>query len=220
MTYRMTPFGKRTVLTCFVVCAVLAYLLALATPWLVCVPLSLLVFVLAFFRDPARVPPGGEGTVVAPADGKVTDIVEVDEQAYIGKKCVKIGIFMSLFNVHINRSSLAGRVEFIEYTKGKFLNALNPRSAFENENNAVGIACDERGTLKILVRQVAGVIARTIVCSAKKGDLLARGERIGMIKFGSRVEVYVPLDAGFEVSVAIGDSVRGGETVLGLVKGK
>ena len=176
---------------------------------------AVLVFVLAFFRDPARRVPAEPGVVVAPADGTVTEIAEAVEPQFLRAPAHKIGVFMSLVSVHVNRSPCAGLVEAVEHRPGRFLDARDPAASAENESTAVVIGDAEGCGGRILVRQVAGVLARRIVCEAAVGDRLERGQRIGMIKFGSRAEVYVPVEAGFDVAVKIGDRVKAGETILG-----
>jgi len=174
-----------------------------------------LVLVVAFFRDPARRVPVEPGLLVAPADGRVTEVAEADEPRFLKARAHKVGIFMSLASVHVNRAPCAGRVEAVERRRGRFLDARDPASSAENESVSVAIAKAEGRPGRVLLRQVAGVLARRIVCAAAAGDVLARGQRIGMIKFGSRVEVYVPVASGFEVLVSPGARVRAGETVLG-----
>jgi len=174
-----------------------------------------ILFVVAFFRDPERRAPDGPGLVVAPADGRVVEVTETEEPRFLGRPAHKIGIFMSLASVHVNRSPCAGRVEAVEHRPGRFLDARRPESSAENESNTIAIGDAEGRGTRIVVRQVAGVLARRIVCAAAAGDRLERGQRIGMIKFGSRAEVYVPADSGFEVMVELGRRVRAGETVLG-----
>ena len=174
-----------------------------------------LVFIVAFFRDPERRPPDGPGLVVAPADGTVVEVTETVEPRFLERPARKIGIFMSLASVHVNRSPCAGRVEAVEHRPGRFLDARAPESSAENESNTMAIGDAEGRGTRIVVRQVAGLLARRIVCVAAVGDRLERGQRIGMIKFGSRAEVYVPSDSGFEVLVEPGRRVRAGETVLG-----
>jgi len=163
-------------------------------------------FFLWFFRDPERVIPGSEGAVVSPADGKVTDVSLVDVD---GTKRKRISIFLSVFDVHVNRSPVAGVIRDIRYQRGKFLNAMNPASAVENEQNIVTV---EDAGQSVVFKQIAGVLARRIVFDKKVGDRVQRGERVGLIKFGSRVDVL--LDSLAKVEVKRGDRVRGGSSVL------
>ncbi|MBI3726243.1 phosphatidylserine decarboxylase family protein [bacterium] len=167
----------------------------------------------SFYRDFERKVPGGEGLVVAPADGRITDIALVDEKEFLGGAALRIGIFLSPLNVHVNRSPAQGTVERVVHKPGKMLKAYDPRSADENESTLLGLSLDGGG--KLAVRQVTGALARRIVCAASPGDRLARGERYGMIKLGSRTELLVPEGAGFSCAVKVGDMVRGGSTVLG-----
>lgn len=174
------------------------------------------LFVLWFFRNPRRVPPPGEHRLVAPADGTVWDIEEVHEPTVIGGPARRIGIFLSVFDVHVNRAPCAGTVVYAHYRPGRFLDVRHPDAPDANEANTLGIACDRAvgRDLRIVVRQIAGLIARRIVCTHGVGDRLARGELFGMIRFGSRTELYVPLDRPHTVLVKPGDRVRAGETVL------
>jgi len=172
---------------------------------------ALAVFVLSFFRDPERKPPPGEEIAVSPADGTVTDIGEVDEPHFLGGKALRIGIFLSVFNVHVNRAPLAGKVRFVKHEPGLFLDARDPRCKDMNEWNLVGFE-GVRGPFA--VRQVTGLVARRIVCPLREGDDMARGQRMGMIKFGSRTELLVPAGSKVKVETAVGRKVKGGETVL------
>ncbi len=218
-----TRHGLREILLALVVCGGGGAALYLyVTPLAAIAPGVLLLFTLYFFRDPRRVPPGDERTIVSPADGKVVDIEEVDEPEVIGGKALRVGIFLSIFNVHLNRAPLAGRVNFVKYRPGKFLAAFNERATSENESNTIGLetghAAPGGGALRLKVKQISGIIARRIVCACREEQELARGERFGMIKFGSRTELYLPVGAA-ELAVGIGDKVRGGRTVIGTVTG-
>ncbi|MCS6969689.1 MAG: phosphatidylserine decarboxylase [Planctomycetota bacterium] len=174
------------------------------------------LFVLWFFRCPSRRPPPGEHRLVAPADGTVWDIADVNEPAVIGGPARRIGIFLSVLDVHVNRAPCSGTVIYAAYRPGRFLDARHPEAAEANEANTLGIACDPAvgRDLRIVVRQIAGLIARRIVCTHGLGDRLQRGELYGMIRFGSRTELLVPLDRPHRVLVKPGERVRGGETVL------
>jgi phosphatidylserine decarboxylase len=170
------------------------------------VPLLLALFFLWFFRDPERVIPDAIGAVVSPADGKVTDVSGVT----IGEaKKVRISIFLSVFDVHVNRSPIAGFVREVRYQRGKFLNAMNQASAEQNEQNIVSVEGDGQ---TVVFKQIAGLLARRIVFNPKVGDRVERGQRVGLIKFGSRVDVV--LDASAALQVKVGDQVRGGASVL------
>jgi phosphatidylserine decarboxylase len=179
------------------------------------------LFTLAFFRNPRRTPVGGAECLTAPADGVVSDITEVDEPDFLGGKAVRIGIFLSVFDVHVNRSPCAGTIAFARYTPGKFLDARHPDVSHANEANAIGIdvASSPTGPLRVLVRQLSGLIARRIICTHGVGDRIERAELYGMIKFGSRTELWVPKDAPHTVLVRVGERVRCGETALVRVGG-
>ena len=173
-------------------------------------------FVLYFFRDPSRRAPTAAGIFLSPADGRVVEVAEtVPPSRLLIEPSHKVAIFMSPLNVHVNRSPCRGRVEAIEHRPGRFYRADRPEASTENESNAMALADVEGKPVRLLVRQVAGRLARRIVCGVAEGDRLERGQRIGMIKFGSRAEVYVPVASGFEVLVSLGQRVRAGETVLG-----
>lgn len=186
--------------------------------WLALPPLVFSGLTFWFFRDPHRVIPTGPGLLVSPADGVVADIEEIDDPEWIGGRALRIGIFLSPLNVHVNRVPAAGTVGWKRYVAGKFLAAYDRRAVEENEACALGFTCDAPGgkpPLRIVVRQVVGAAARRIVCPPEGGERFAAGDRYGMIKFGSRTELWVPLDAGFECAVKVGDRVRGGESILG-----
>jgi phosphatidylserine decarboxylase len=180
-------------------------------------PLWLLAFVLTifalwvayFFRDPERQGVRGPEVVIAPADGKVVLISEVDEPSFIGGRAKRVSIFMNVFNVHVNRYPVSGTVKYLHYNKGKFLNAAAEKSSEENEQSSVGIETP-RG--RVLVRQIAGLIARRIVTYSKEGEQVQQGERMGLIRFGSRVDVFLPLDA--VIKVKVGDITIAGTTVI------
>ena len=173
-------------------------------------------------RDPLRVPeetPLPDGALLAPADGKVDFIGEVDEPL-LGGRAFKVSIFLSVFDVHLNRAPCSGRVEKVAYREGEYLDARRADCGGRNEANALVIAsrAPGGGPLPVLVRQISGAIARRIVCVPGEGDELKLGERFGMIKFGSRTELYLPVAAA-ELAVGVGDRVRGGRTVIGTVAG-
>jgi phosphatidylserine decarboxylase len=177
--------------------------------WLALVFAALFLFTVAFFRDPDRRVPGDPNLIVAPADGRITDIVELNENEVLKTKTRRVGIFLSIFDVHTNRAPIDGRIVYCQRREGIFLDARDPDCPEKNE--AVTWAFENsRGT--IVVRQLSGAIARRIVGWAKVGDELKKGERFGMIRFGSRTELYLPLQA--EVLVKTGDHVSGGSTVV------
>ena len=168
-------------------------------------------FVAWFFRNPARIVPEGPRLVVSPGDGKVLAVEEEFEPRYLKDRAVRISIFLNVFDVHINRIPCEGTVEDVQYQPGLFLVASKPHATLKNEQNAVMIKTVEGA--KVLCVQVAGLIARRIICWVKPKDRAVRGERYGLIRFGSRMDTYVP--AGTAMRVAVGDRVKGGETILG-----
>jgi len=169
-----------------------------------------------FFRDPERKVPEGENLILSPADGKVIDISEVGEENFLRCRVMVVRIFMSIFDVHVQRSPVKGKVEWIKYNSGKFMAAYREKASRDNESNLIGIQIDKSSNSsggRILVKQIAGSIARRICCWCKEGDNLDAGQRVGMIRFGSRADVYFPQE--IEIRVKKGDKVVGGETVLG-----
>ena len=178
--------------------------------WLLAIVLVVVaLWVGYFFRDPERTVDRGERLVVSPADGRVVMITEVDEPAFLHGRALRVSIFMNIFNVHVNRYPVDGVVEYVHYNPGKFMNAARDKASLENEQMSVGI---QSGGNRILVRQIAGLIARRIVNYAHVGDRCAQGARMGIIRFGSRVDVFMPTTA--QVCVAIGDRPIAGTTVL------
>ncbi len=178
------------------------------------VPGALLFFVLYFFRDPHRRVPVGPGLVVSPADGTVVEVTKLDRDEFVGGPAVRIGIFLSIFSVHVNRAPASARVIALRYTPGLFLNALRPESAEKNEAMWIGLEEEAPPHRRIVVRQIAGAIARRIVCPLRPGEVVAQGQRIGMIKLGSRTELIVPDEPGLRIEFQPGDPVRGGSDVL------
>lgn len=175
--------------------------------------LTVTVFCLYFFRDPVRVTPEDKDAVICPADGKVIVINEVTDERFFSGPCLKISIFMNVFNVHVNRIPLAGTVEKISFKPGKFYAADKDKAALHNEYCALFLKTDNG--IQCTVVQVAGLIARRIICRAETGDMLRPGERYGLIRFGSRVDLYLP--PGTRPAVSIQDRVRAGETILARV---
>jgi len=175
---------------------------------------ALLIWSLSFFRDPERLCPSDRNLLLAPADGTITNIDEVEEDNFIGGKAVRIGIFLSIFSTHINRAPCNVKVEKITYKKGKYKNAMNPHSGRVNESNDLALVRTDDPKDKLIVRQVSGSIARRIVCAAAAGRELAGGEKFGMIKFGSRTELYLPVRKEAKCLVEIGDKVKAGLTAL------
>ncbi len=184
--------------------------------WIISSALTLVwVWLLAFFRNPTRTIPTGPGLLVAPADGVVTDVTDLDTVEYLDGPAVRIGIFLNVFNVHVNRAPCDGVVDYLNYQRGRKLNAMRPDAGDVNESQAIGLR--DTSTGKLLVRQICGLIARRIVCDVKEGDALQRGQVFGMIKFGSRTELIVPASAGVLVDVKPGDKVKAGRDVLARV---
>jgi len=183
---------------------ILAFLFTLLTLW-----------VAYFFRDPERLGERGPDLLIAPADGRVVMITEVDEPAFIHGKAKRISIFMNVFNVHVNRYPSSGTVRFVHYNPGRFLNAATEKSSLENEQMSVGL--DHDG-VRILVRQIAGLIARRIVTYSREGEQVEQGERMGIIRFGSRVDLFMPPDA--EVLVREGETTVAGTTVVARLRRK
>ena len=203
------PFiGTATVVTIAVV--------ALATNrrsfvlWTIAAALAIVtLWVAYFFRDPERTGPRGDDVLIAPADGRVLPIVEVDEPTFVGGRAVRISIFMNVFNVHVNRYPIDGVVRYLHYNPGKFINAAHDKASLENEQMSIGI---ETPRSKVLVRQIAGLVARRIVTYSKNGDSAKQGVRFGIIRFGSRVDIFAPV--GTKVDVKPGDHTQAGVTVI------
>jgi phosphatidylserine decarboxylase len=167
------------------------------------------LFILQFFRDPARSVPRQENAVISPADGRIV-VVEKSQDPYAGREALKISVFMNVFNVHSNRAPVNGKIERVQYFPGKFVNADLDKASVENERNALVIKADNGETVTCV--QVAGLIARRILCYVKAGDMLNKGQRYGFIRFGSRVDVYLPVTA--KPKVTVGDKVSATETIL------
>ncbi|MFW6171077.1 MAG: phosphatidylserine decarboxylase family protein [Planctomycetota bacterium] len=178
------------------------------------IPLALALFVVLFFRDPQRKIPQERGVVVAPADGRVFSIREVEHDEFVSGPAVVIDIFLSVFNVHINRVPMPCRVLGVTYRPGKFLNALRAEAARENEWLEVRVESTVAPYRAVRIRQIAGAIARRVVCWTRPGDHLPRGDQFGMIKLGSRTELTIPKEAGLDVHVSKGDKVRAGSTIM------
>lgn len=193
-----------------VIFAVLAMVTTAGAGWLWASPFWLLtVFVLQFFRDPARTAPVGDGLVLSPADGRIVAVEETDDP-WLKRRALKISVFMNVFNVHSNRAPVDGEVKEIWYNPGKFINADLAKASTENERNAIWFKTTDGKDVTCV--QVAGLIARRILCYVDPGDTLQRGQRYGFIRFGSRVDVYLPTDA--RPLVALGDKVRASSDVL------
>ena len=178
--------------------------------WLAAFVLLLLaLWVAYFFRDPERTGERGPSLVVSPADGKLIMITEVDEPTFVQGRAIRLSIFMNVFNVHVNRYPVDGVVRYVHYNEGKFLNAAAEKSSLENEQMSVGI---DNGRHRILVRQIAGLIARRIVTYSKVGESVKQGDRMGIIRFGSRVDVFLPVNS--TVRAKVGDITAAGVTIL------
>ena len=194
---------------------VLTLLAAYFTPlWATAICALLALFVLWFFRDPARRIPAEQGLVVSPADGRVVEVApDIEEPGLPCAGYTRVSVFLSVFNVHVNRAPVAGTVESVDYTAGRFLSAFKAEASTENERNRIGLLSgeDQHGDL-IPFTQIAGLIARRIACYKKPGDTVRRGERVGLIRFGSRTEILIP--PGFEIAVAPGDKVHGGSSII------
>jgi len=207
----LSRHGTRELVAIGLACGALALLSVWYVPYLLPIPVLIFLFSLCFFRDPERSIPADDNILVSPADGTVADVREIDEDGVLNTRCLRIGIFLSIFDVHVNRCPDGGRVDSMQYREGAFHNAMSDEAAAENEAHRIGF----RGTtVDFAVRQIAGLIARRIVCTLEPDQEIERGERLGMIKFGSRTELFVPLHAEPTAMVEEGDSVRGGETVL------
>jgi phosphatidylserine decarboxylase len=205
----IAPEGFPFIIAAAIVTAILVWLC-----WFLPALLTLILtlFIVFFFRNPTRTPPPGDNLVVAPADGVVIFLGDAVEP-HLGQEMIKISIFMSVFNVHVNRAPISGTVLDRFYITGKFLDVRHERATFENEQS--GLVIESIGGLKLVVVQVAGLIARRIVCYAGKGDRLERGKRYGLIRFGSRLDVYLPKETN--ISVSMGEKTVAGETVLGIL---
>jgi phosphatidylserine decarboxylase len=178
--------------------------------WLLAFVLTVLVLWVAyFFRDPERTGPRGQQLVIAPADGRVIEVVEVDEPAFLQGRATRISIFMNVFNVHVNRYPVSGRVTYVHYNPGKFMNAAAEKASLDNEQMSIGV---QGARHRVLFRQIAGLVARRIVTYSRVGDDAEQGERMGIIRFGSRVDVFVPV--GSAIRVQVGDRPVAGTTVI------
>ena len=169
-----------------------------------------IILILQFFRNPKRVSPVNSNQVIAPADGKIVVLEETVEYEYFKDRRIQVSIFMSPFNVHVNRYPITGEVKFTKYHPGKFLVAWHPKSSTENERTSIVVESEKTGP--ILLRQIAGAIAKRIILYAKKGEKCSQGHDMGFIKFGSRVDLFLPLDA--KINIKLNDIVKGGQTII------
>jgi phosphatidylserine decarboxylase len=194
------------------VTAIIATVALAITPVVIVVWILFAVFTLYFFRDPNARVPAGPNLLVAPAHGKVDVVGTTTEPDFMGGECQRISIFLSVFNVHVQNAPVGGKIAWFKYTTGQFLNALKTESAVHNENVLLGFEANEPRGQKVGVRLIAGAIARRIVPFVQQGDEVERGDRISLIQFGSRADVYLPANA--KIKVKVGDRVVGGQTVL------
>lgn len=203
---RIAPEGRPFIIGAWIIAAALFLLV----PWpLAALWLPIPIWVVAFFRDPVREGPRGDRLVVAPADGLVVSIVNIDEPVYIQGRATRISIFMNVFNVHVNRYPATGTIGYRHYNKGSFGHAGTEKASLENEQSTVGM---ETARGKLLLRQIAGLVARRIVTDHQTGTRVEQGERMGLIRFGSRVDVFVPAD--LKVLVHVGEKTLAGQTVV------
>ncbi len=182
--------------------------------WLLILSVLISLFIIWFFRNPERYFREGENVVISPADGKVIKVEDIDMNGMITGKFKKISIFMNVFNVHVNRIPYSGKIEAINYHEGKFVSANLDKASSDNERNAIHIRTENGSSIWAV--QIAGLIARRIVCWVKVGDAVKKGERFGLIRFGSRVDVYLPQDS--RIAVQVGQKVSAGETLLGYLQ--
>lgn len=211
---RMAPEGWPFIAIGWGLAGVVAYAAVRWSAWwwgveVLLVPLA--VWLLVFFRNPDRTGPRGDRVVIAPADGRIVSVIETDEPAFLHGRALRLSIFMSVFDVHVNRYPVSGTVAYRNYNAGQFLHAAADKASLDNEQSSIGLQ-GPRGA--VLVRQIAGLIARRIVTDATVGDRATQGARLGMIRFGSRVDVYLPLAAHATAQVRVGDRVAAGTTVL------
>ncbi len=206
---KVASTGWKIIIPIFLLSAV-----CLVSGWNMAAGIALLVglYVLYFFRDPERVPPDVPGALVSPADGKVDTVEVVDYADFPGGRAIKVGIFLSIFDVHINRAPCEGRIVDTKYIPGKFLNAMSKKSSSANESNLIAFETDAG---PVFVKQIAGMIARRIICPLRRGNFVKRGQRIGLICFGSRTEAFFPTET--ELKVKPGMRVMGGSTILGIL---
>jgi phosphatidylserine decarboxylase len=204
---RVAPEGWPFIAIAWILVAVLAWfrLWPAVVLWL---PIA--VWVIAFFRDPVRSGPRGDDLILAPADGKVVSVIPIDEPAFVRGQTTRVSIFMNVFDVHVNRYPARGRVAYRHYMEGRFLNAAGDKASSDNEQSSVGLD-SPRG--RILIRQIAGLVARRIVTDHAEGTEVMQGDRMGLIRFGSRVDVFLPAPAA--AMVRPGDVTRAGQTVIG-----
>lgn len=212
---RFTRHGFWEMLIGSVVLLVTAAVLGLVWPLLALLVLPVLIWLFAFFRDPERALPVEQHALVSPADGTVSDVTDIPHDPYLGEPAVRVGIFLSVFNVHVNRAPCDAKVLKVEYKKGKFVNAMkHGQASDENESNTIVLGEPATGQPVVVVKQIVGLIARRIICTANPGDSLHRGQRIGMIKFGSRTELTIAARLKPHIKVKPGQTVRGAADII------
>jgi len=225
--FRVTKHGRREVLLATLgevgLSAIIAWTAVRVSPWVLlglAFPLAAWAWLVWFFRDPERQVPDGDGLFLSPADGRVTDITQIGTAGALGRDGVQVGVFMNIFDVHVNRAPCSGRIERIERNPGRFLDARDPAARLKNESVTITMTHTRAGRdYPIIVRQIAGLIARRIVTDLRTDQQVRPGQRIGMIKFGSRVELLVPRELAGVVRVTVGQRVKAGSTVLLAVEG-
>jgi phosphatidylserine decarboxylase len=215
----ITEYGYDVFFTIAIICCVVVAGSLLFVPHpsvkygLVALALGVFLFALNFFRDPDRQTPADDNAVISPADGTVVVVKEVAEIRYLKAEAIQISIFMSPLDVHVNRIPISGKVGYFDYVEGKYFAAFEDKASLDNEQTLIGI---DNGKFKVFFKQIAGFIARRIVCTVKVGDDVAAGKRFGMIKFGSRVDVFVPKNS--DIKVSIGQKTTAGESILAIVR--
>lgn len=213
MRLPITSYAPREItLFTLILSAGVALSFSAGVSWAGLIFLLALGFVLYFFRDPERNIMRNEARFLAPADGTVVEVSSVEEDRYLKSEATKVSIFMSILDVHVNRIPCSGRVEFIDYQKGRFFDARTQDAALKNENNMIGLLADSGN--RFLVKQIAGLVARRIVCPVRVGERLEQGQRFGMVKFGSRLELFIPKSTNVRIMVNEGQKVIAGLTVL------
>lgn len=217
----ITKYGNKEVikygilfLLTIIFCVLMSNILWNGFIWMSIIPIIEFCFVMYFFRDPERKVEINNNNLLAPADGVVSHIEECEDPGFIGENVIRISIFLSIFDVHINRAAYPGRVAYMKYKEGEFLNAMKNDSLHLNEYNDIGINTEHPKMKKYLQRQIVGLIARRIVCDLKNGDYIEQGERYGMMKFGSRTDLFIPKSTAAKIKIKIGDKVAAGLTVL------
>jgi phosphatidylserine decarboxylase len=215
MKLYVTKYAINEIIMVTIIIGIMSFFLFQIQPALIIFPVAIFLLTLYFFRDPFREIPADDNFILSPADGKIIEITELIEDTFIRESSIKITIFLSLFDVHINRAPCNGKIILLEYRKGNFLVASDPRATKQNERNSIGLA---NGKFKILISQIAGIIAQRIVCDVNLNQEVKKGMRIGMIKFGSRTEIYLPKSRINKINVKLNDRVTGGESILGIIK--